>query len=152
MDVATNLKKEKAKQLAIEEAKKIVAARDPADDLDKIAEKNSLKISESDSFAFSTGGYISGKPSSVVSKTVMPKAFKMEIGEIAGPFEGRNGAYIIQLLEREKSDYKKLQEDDKTKSALHDQILREKQRKAYDDWYQKIRNEAEITSFIPAAS
>ena len=76
----------------------------------------------------------------------------MEIGEIAGPFEGRNGAYIIQLLEREKPDYKKLQEDDKTKSALHDQILREKQRKAYDDWYLKIRNEAEITSFIPTAS
>ncbi len=149
--VVNNFRNEKAKELAMEEAKKVMTARDPAEDLDKLAEKNSLKVSESDFFALSTSGYISAKPTSINSKTIMPKAFSMDIGEIAGPFDGRNGAYIIQLVEREEPDYKKL-EGEVTKKSLRDQIVRQKRQKIYGGWYQKVKEAAVITSFFPTTS
>ena len=148
-DVTKDWKDEKARKLAMEEAKKIMESNDPDDDLDKIAEKNDLKISESEPFALSSRGYIRGKPASIDSKTVMLKAFSMDIDEIAGPYEGGNGAYIIQLVEREKFDDKKLAEDEEEKNKLHNQLLKQKQRKIYDSWYQKVENEADIRSFIP---
>ena len=149
-NVTKDLKDEKARKLAMEGAKKIMAARGPNDDLDKIVEragKDDLKISESEPFAFSARGYIRGKPTSIDSKDVMLRAFSMDIGEIAGPFEGANGVYIIQLVEREKFDEEKFAEDEEERSKLRNQLLRQKQRKIYDTWYQKVRNEAVIRSF-----
>lgn len=150
--VTTDFRKEKINELAMAEARKILASKEADDDLDKLAEKNKLKVSESEPFALSTSGYMAGKPTSVTSKTAMPKAFNMEIGEIAGPFEGTNGAYIIQLVEREEPDYKKLEESESEKKLLRDQIIRRKQRKIYNAWYQKVKDKAVITSFIPTTS
>ena len=149
--VTRDLRTEKAKKLAMEEAKKIMAAHDPADDLERIAETNDLKVSESEPFALSARGYIQGKPASINSKTVMLKTFGMDVGEIAGPFEGGNGIYIIQLVEREKPDDKKLEEDEEERSKLRNQLLGQKQRKIYDTWYQKVRAEATINSFMTVA-
>jgi peptidyl-prolyl cis-trans isomerase D len=152
-DVTRDLKNKKARKLAMEEAEKIMAARDPDDDLDKIvekAERKDLKIGESEPFALSTRGYIRGKPTPIDSKKAMLKAFSMDVGEIAGPLEGTNGVYIIQLVEREKFDDKKFAEDEEERNKLRNQLLRQKQRKIYDTWYQKVRAEATITSFIPA--
>lgn len=150
--VTADFRKEKINELAMAEARKILASKEADDDLDKLAEKNKLKVSESEPFALSTSGYMAGKPMSVTSKTAMPKAFSMEIGEIAGPFEGRNGAYIIQLVEREEPDYKKLEESESEKKLLRDQIVRQKQRKIYNAWYEKAKDKAVITSFIPTTS
>jgi len=150
--VARDFKNEKALKMTMDEAKKIMAERDPADDLDKLAEKNKLKISESDPFALSTSGYISSKPVSVNSKAIIPKAFNMDVGEIAGPFEGKDGVYIIQLVERDKSDVTKLTEDEKAKGTMRAQILRQKRQKTYDAWYQKVKDKAVVTSFISTAS
>ena len=150
--VTADFRKEKINELAMAEARRILASKEADDDLDKLAEKNKLKVSESEPFALSTSGYMVGKPTSVSSKTAMPKAFNMEIGEIAGPFEGRNGAYIIQLVEREEPDYKKLEESESEKKLLRDQIVRRKQRKIYEAWYQKAKDKAVITSFIPTTA
>lgn len=150
--VTNDFRKEKINELAMAEARKILASKEADDDLDKLAEKNKLKVSESELFALSTSGYMVGKPISVSSKTAMPKAFNMEIGEIAGPFEGANGAYIIQLVEREEPDYKKLEESESEKKLLRDQIVRRKQRKIYEAWYKKVKEKAVITSFIPTTS
>ncbi|MFC1713990.1 peptidyl-prolyl cis-trans isomerase [Candidatus Poribacteria bacterium] len=150
--VVTNFRNEKAKGLAMEEAKKVMAAKDAEEDLDKLAEKSDLKVSESELFALATSGYISAKPTAINSKTVMPKAFSMDIGEIAGPFDGINSAYIIQLVEREEPDYKKLEEGEVTKKSLRDQIVRQKRQKIYDEWYQKVKETAVITSFFPTTS
>lgn len=151
-EVIRDFKDRKAKELAMVEAKKIMAERDAADDLAKIAEKNKLKISDSELFAFSTSGFISAKPTSISSKTVMPKAFGMDVGEIAGPLEGRNSVYIIELVSREKADMSKLAENKDEEDTLRNQILQRKQRKIYDSWYQGVRDDAEITSFIPTTS
>ena len=151
-DVTRDLKREKARKLAMEEAKKIMASRDPADDLDRIAKEDDLKVSESEPFALSARGYIQGKPASVDSKTVMLRAFSMDVGEIAGPFEGRNGVYIIQLVEREEFDDKKFAEDKDERKKLRNQLLRQKRQKIYDTWYEKVKSKAVIKSFIPTAS
>jgi len=77
----------------------------------------------------------------------MFNAFSMELGQIAGPFEGPNSAYIIQLTEREK-----FEEDQEEMNKLRTQLLREKQQRIYDTWYQKIRQQATVRSFIPETS
>jgi len=154
-DVTRDLKNEKAKKLAMEEAEKMMAARDPADDLGKTVQKagkDDLKVTESEPFAFSARGYIRGKSSSVESREAMSKAFSMDVGEIAGPLEGRNGVYIIQLVEREKFDDKKFAEDEEEKNKIRNQILKQKQQKIYDAWYQNVRDKAVVRSFIPTAS
>ncbi len=148
-----DLRVEKARKLAMEAAKKIMATRDPDDDdLDKIAENNNLKIGESEPFALSGNGYMSGKPFSLNSKTIMLKAFAMEIDEIAGPFEGSNGVYIIQLVGREEFDSEKFAEAGEEKKELRNQLLQQKQRKIFDTWYQKLRLSAKIKSFISTSS
>jgi len=146
-DIIDDLKDEKSPALAMEAAKKVMAERDPADDLDKLAEKNELRISESESFAISEDGYIKGKSFSLTSKAIMLKAFSMKVGEIAGPFEGQNGAYIIQLVERQEFDSKKFAEAKEEKKELRNQILQQKQQKTFDTWYQKVRSEAQVKSF-----
>jgi hypothetical protein len=69
------------------------------------------------------------------------------VGQIAGPFEGATSAYIIQLAEREE-----FEEDQEEMNKLRTQLLREKQQRIYDTWYQKIRQQATIKSFLPETS
>ena len=95
---------------------------------------------------------MSGKPFSLNSKTIMLKAFAMEIDEIAGPFEGSNGVYIIQLVGREEFDSEKFAEAGAEKKELRNQLLQQKRRKIFDTWYQKLRLSAEIKSFISMSS
>jgi peptidyl-prolyl cis-trans isomerase D len=146
-NVVKDLKEEKAGELAMQKAEKMIASGDPSTDLDKIAQANELKVDESEPFSLSERGYIRGKSGSVNSKDAMFSAFSMEVGQIAGPFEGPNSAYIIQLIEREK-----FEEDQEEMSKLRTQLLREKQQKIYDTWYQKIKQQAKIQSFIPETS
>ena len=73
----------------------------------------------------------------------------MNVGDIAGPFEGRNGVYIIQLVEREEFDDKKFDDDEEGRKNLRNQLAREKQQKIYDTWYQKVRTKAVIKAFSP---
>lgn len=148
-----DLRTEKARKLAMEAAKTIMATREPDDDnLDKIAEKNDLEIGESEPFALSGNGYIRGKPFSLSSKTIMLKAFGMEIDEIAGPLEGSNGVYIIQLVGQEEFDSEKFAEAEQEKKELRNQLLQQRQRKIFDTWYQKLRLNAKIKSFIAMSS
>lgn len=146
-NVIKNLKEEKARTLAMQEAVKVVSSRESSADLDKIAQENELKVGESEPFSLSERGYIRGKPGSVNSKDAMFNAFSMEVGQIEGPFEGASSAYIIQLTERDK-----FEEDQEEMSKLRTQLLREKQQRIYDTWYQKIRQQARIQSFIPETS
>jgi len=146
-NVVKDLKEEKARALAMQEAKKVISSREHNADLDKIAQGTELKVGESEPFSLSERGYIRGESGSVNSKNAMFNAFSMELGQIAGPFEGPNSAYIIQLTEREK-----FEEDQEEMNKLRTQLLREKQQRIYDTWYQKIRQQATVRSFIPETS
>ena len=151
-DVTQDLRKENAIKLAVAKAKGIMAAKGSEDNLDKIAKGNNLEISESELFTMSARGYIQGKPSSINSKEAMSKAFGMNVGDIAGPFEGSNSVFIIELVEREKFDQEKFAEDEDQKNELRNQLLTQKKQKIYNTWYQKVKSSAEIRSFIPTSS
>ena len=146
--VITDLKDERAKKLAMDEAKRIIASHNP-ESLNNLAGKNGLEVKVSEPFNLSPGGSIRGENVYMNSNTAMIKAFSMNIGEVAGPFEGASGAYIIELVEREKIDESKLKNNPEEIQKLRNQILNLKQRKAFDSWYQDARNRTKIKSFIP---
>ena len=151
-DVTEDLKDEKSRRLAMETAAKVMAAYDPADNLDKIALENDLEVSESEPFALSSGGRVRGKPASINSKSAMLRAFSVDVGEVAGPFEDEDGVYIIELVERDEFDEEKFAEDKDGREKLRAELLEEEQRKLYNTWYQKVRANAEVISFISTAS
>ena len=145
--VIKDLKSEKAKKLAMDEAQKIMASRGAAT-LDDLAKKSNLKISESEPFIFSRDGSIKGKDGTMESKTAMQQSFRMKAGEIAGPYEGRSGYYIIELTERQQVDEAKIAQNKTELRKLHDQLLKQKEQRLYSTWYQKVRVTTTITTFI----
>jgi len=145
--VIKDLRSEKAKKLAMDKAQKIMASRGTAT-LDDLAKKNNLKVNESEPFAFSRDGYIKAKDDTMESKTAMIQSFRMNVGEIAGPYEGRIGDYIIELVERQKVDDAKIAQNKAELNKLYDQLLKQKEQKIYSTWYQKVRATTTIKTFI----
>jgi peptidyl-prolyl cis-trans isomerase D len=145
--VINDLKSEKAKKLAMDETQKIFASRG-TDTLDDFAKKNNLKISESEPFIFARDSSVKGKDSTMDSKTAMLQSFRMKVGEIAGPFEGKNGDYIIELTERQLVDETKIAQNKAELNKLHDQLLKQKEQRVYSTWYQKMRAAITIKTFI----
>jgi len=131
----------------MDEAQKIMASRGTAT-LDDIAKKNNLKVYESDPFTFSKDGYIKGKDVSIESKTAMIQSFSMNVDEISGPFEGKSGDYIIQLLERQMVDDTKLAQAKAELDKLRDQLIKQKQQMIYNTWYQRVRATTSVKTFI----
>jgi peptidyl-prolyl cis-trans isomerase D len=146
--VLEDIKNEKAKPLVMEEAKKAMASRVPSEDLSKLAAKYNLQVNESEPFSLSSRGYVRSQTTAMVSTPGMLSAFKMNPGEVAGPFEGRSGFYIIQLVERDKFDENKLKDNISEINKLRGQILKQKQQNIYDTWYQNIKGKVKIKSFI----
>ena len=54
----------------------------------------------------------------------MLKAFSMDVDQIAGPFEGENGVYIIKLVDREEIDDNEIAKDEEEINRLHVLILK----------------------------
>jgi len=147
--VIRDLKDKKAKELAKVEADRIMTLVNSTNNLDDVAKKNNLKISESEPFSLSSGGYIRSEGGAIDSKKVMLEAFNKKVGEIAGPYEGRNGFYIIQVTERQPVDDNKLAQNKDELNRLRDQLMKQKQQKIFDTWYQKVRAGVIVKSFYP---
>jgi len=150
--VTTDLKNEKSKKVAIEEAQKIMAPVKPTDTIENVAKllpkDIEVKINESEPFAFSRDGNITGKESSLESMEAMEKSFKMNVGEVAGPFAGKNGVYIIQLIDRKTVDENTITQNKDELNQLREQITRQKQQMIYNTWYQKAKAGTVIKTFI----
>lgn len=147
--VTRDLKDKKAKDLAKIEADNIMTIIKSTNNLEEVAEKNNLKISESEPFSLSSGGYIRSEGGAIDSKKVMLEAFSKRVGEIAGPYEGRNGFYIIQVTERQPVDDNKIAQNKDEVTRLRDQLIKQKQQKIFDTWYQKMRSSVFVKSFYP---
>lgn len=147
--VIRDLREKKAKELAKIEADRIITLVKSTNNLEDVAKKNNLKISESEPFSLSSGGYIRSEGGAIDSKKVMLEAFSKKIGEIAGPYEGRNGFYIIQVIERQPVDDNKLAQSKDELNRLRDQLIKQKQQKIFDTWYQKVRSGVFVKSFYP---
>jgi len=150
--VTTDLKNEKAKKVALEEAQKIMAPVKPTDTIENVAKllpkDIEVKINESEPFAFSRDGNITGKDGSLESMEAMEKSFKMNVSEVAGPFEGKNGVYIIQLIDRQAVDENTIAQNKNELNQLREQVTRQKQQMIYNTWYQKAKAGTIIKTFI----
>ncbi len=145
------LKKEKAKERALADAQNLLNQREDAASLDALLEKykapegltaERLSVQESNPFSLSpTSDYIAGVGNSAET---MFAAFQMEVNDIAGPFKGSNGVYIIQLVERELPDVEAFRTDPAEKARHRQALIQAKKRAAFDTWFAARKEASEL--------
>ena len=145
------LRKEKAKERAFADAQNLFNQRGDATSLDTLLEKykapeglaaDRLSIQESNPFSLSpTSDYIAGVGNSAET---MFAAFQMKVDDIAGPFKGNNGVYIIQLVEREEPDVEAFKMDPAEKARHRQALIQAKKREAYLNWFAARKEASEL--------
>jgi peptidyl-prolyl cis-trans isomerase D len=149
--VIDDIKGEKAKQLALEDAQKLIGLRASDDSLEDLVKKyeapeeitnKEREVKESNLFALSpNSGFISGMGT---CRDAMFAAFGMELNEVQGGIQGDNIAYIIQLVEREEADMEKLANDPAERAKIHKSLLQTKQTQIYRNWLATLKKGAQI--------
>ncbi|GEM_PF-173122 len=71
-------------------------------------------------------------------------AFGLENGEISRPVKGVRGYYLIEMVEKKPLDEQDL--DIKTEQLRAD-IMRQKQQRAYTEWFTKLKDDARIKDY-----
>lgn len=149
--VIDDMKGEKAKQLALEDSKKLISLRTPDESLEDLVNRyevpegvtnKELEVKESQLFALlPASSYISGLGT---SRDVMFAAFGLELNEVAGGLQGNNAAYIVQLIEREEPDMEKFKNDPAERAKIHRTLLQTKQTDIYRNWLATLKKSAQI--------
>ena len=149
--VIDDIKGEKAKQLALEDAQKLIGLRAPDESLEDLVKKyeapeditnKEREVKESNLFALSpNSGFISGMGT---CRDAMFAAFGMELNKVQGGIQGDNIAYIIQLVEREEADMEKLANDPAERAKIHKSLLQTKQTQIYRNWLATLKKGAQI--------
>jgi peptidyl-prolyl cis-trans isomerase D len=149
--VLSDLKTEKSKERAFEDAQNLLNKRADTTSLDALLEKydapeslatDRLSVQESNLFALSPNSdYIAGMGSSTET---MFAAFQMEVDEIGGPFKGSNSVYIVQLIEREAPDIETFQMDPAEKARHRQALIQAKKRETYLNWFAARKKASEL--------
>ena len=149
--VIDDSKGEKAKQLALEDAQRLIALRIPDESLEDLVKKyeapeeidaKELEAKESNLFALlPNSNFISGLGT---CRDAMFAAFEMELNEVRGVLQGENAAYIIQLIEREEPDMEKFNNDPAEHAKVHKALLQAKQTDIYRNWLAALKKGAQI--------
>ena len=146
-----DVKSEKAKLLALEDAQKLTALRPADESLEDLVNRyevpegvtnKELEVKDSQLFALSpTGGFIPGVGT---SRDAMFATFGLELNEVAGALQGDNAAYIIQLIEREEPDMEKFKNDPAERAKVHKTLLQAKQSDIYRNWLATLKKSVRI--------
>ena len=149
--VIDDLKGEKAKQLALEDAQRLVTLRAPDESLEDLVKKyeapeditkKEREVKESNLFALlPNSGYISGLGT---CRDAMFAAFGMKLNEVAGALQGGGAAYIIQLVDREEPDMEKFENDSAERAKIRRTLLQTKQTEIYRNWLATLKKDAQI--------
>ena len=149
--VFSDLKTEKSKERAFEDARNLLSKRADTTSLDALLEKydapeslatDRLSVQESNLFALTPNSdYIAGMGSSTET---MFAAFQMEVDEIGGPFKGSNSVYIVQLIEREEPDIETFQMDPAEKARHRQALIQTKKRETYLNWFAARKKASEL--------
>ncbi|MCE2394779.1 peptidyl-prolyl cis-trans isomerase [Candidatus Poribacteria bacterium] len=149
--VIDDLKGEKAKQLALEDAQRLVSLRVSDESLEDLVKKyeapeeitkKEREVEESKLFDLSpNSGYISGLGT---CRDAMFAAFEMELNEVANALQGGGAAYIIQLVEREEPDMEKFENDSAERAKIRRALLQGKQTEIYRNWLATLKKSAQI--------
>ena len=149
--VFSDLKTEKSKERAFEDAQNLLNKRADTTSLDALLERydapeslatDRLSVQESNLFALSPNSdYIAGMGSSTET---MFAAFQMEVDEIGGPFKGNNSVYVVQLVEREEPDIETFQMDPAEKARHRQALIQAKKRETYLNWFAARKKASEL--------
>ena len=149
--VIDDIKGEKAKQLALEDAQRLVTLRAPDESLEDLVKRyeapeeitnKEREAKESNLFALSpNSGFISGLGT---CRDAMFAAFSMELNEVQGALQGDSNAYIIQLIEREELDMEKFRNDSAERAKIRRTLLQAKQTEIYRNWLATLKKGAQI--------
>ncbi|MCZ6679339.1 MAG: peptidyl-prolyl cis-trans isomerase [Candidatus Poribacteria bacterium] len=149
--VIDDIKTEKAKQIALEDAQKLLGLRGDDESLEDLVKKyeapegiskKEQEVKEGSLFALSpSSNYVSGMGT---CREAMFVAFEMELNEVQGPFQGDNSAYIIQLVEQQAPDMEKFQNDPAEKARIRKALLQTKQSEVYNNWLAALKKQAKI--------
>jgi len=141
INIRSDIKKEKSKQMALDTARTIYDA---------------IKNGSSFNRASSTFGFPYEKTGLINRNSVVPNVGRFprvtgagfalkEINETSGPIAYRNGVVILKLLEKVSAD---LEEFNQIQDSLKMVTLQKKQQDMYRRWYNNLVNNAEIVSYL----
>ncbi len=149
--VIDDLKLEKAKQMALNDAKRLFSLRSAGESLEDLVKKYSApegvtkkerEVKESNPFAISPGSdYVPGMGT---CREAMFASFEMKLNEVRGPFQGDSASYIIQLVEREEPDMAKFKNDLAEQLNIRKSVLQSKRNVAYTNWFNALKKGAKI--------
>ncbi len=147
-EVVEDFRQERAKQMALEDAKKLIDQHSDGESLEKLVEKyvpaddvtsENREVKESDSFSLSPR--VSYIPGMGRCRDAMLAAFNLELNAVGGPYEGNTAFYIVQLVDREEADIEKFQNDPEERVKLRRTVLQSKKNDVYSNWFAARKNQ-----------
>ena len=149
-EVESDLKDEKALELAFKAAQELMKEYKPGESLDDLARRykggKELRPKETSLFARSTSGYV---PGIGIAPEISSAAFSMKLNEVKGPFKAERGAYIIQLVEKQEADLKKLEEDKAELARIRRSLIQRKRAELIEEWVNGLRESAKVKVNLP---
>ena len=136
----TNLvRRERQKELAVKAAEQFRQKVQAPEDFERLAEQDSLTVTETEFFAMN--GYVRnlGRDANFIGA-----AFGLEADEVSSVEEGARGAYIIKMVEKQGFDETAF---DSQKESLRNELIQQKQRTAYNNWYTNLKDNAKIKDY-----
>ena len=147
-DVTEDLRKERAKQLALTDAQKLINQLGDGESLEDLLEKyvaaegvtvQKREVKESRSFSLSsTSDYV---PDMGSCRDAMLAAFNLELNAVAGPFEGDRAFYLVQLVDRQEADIEKFKNAPDEKVKVRRGVLQSKKSEIYGNWFEARKSQ-----------
>ena len=147
-EVMEDFRKERARQMALEDAQNLVDQRSDGESLEELVEKyvpaddvslENREVKESSSFSLSpTSDYVPGMGR---CRDAMLAAFNLELDAVGGPFEGDRAFYLVQLVDRQEADIEKFKNVPDEKVKLRRSVLQSKKNDVYSNWFAARKNQ-----------
>jgi len=80
------------------------------------------------------------------SKQVEELAFSLEVGEVGGPVKTSSGWEILRIDEKQE---RKVPEFEEIRDKVRENYVSQEEQTRYDNWYEKIKEEADIEIKLP---
>ncbi len=137
--ISNILVREKQKELAGEICRRFREKIQSPETFELLAAQDSLLVEETDFFAMN--GYVRsvGRDPQFIGA-----AFGLDVNEVSPPIKGSRGYYLIKLLEIEPFNESLFELQ---KNNLKYDMLESKKRTAYNDWYNNLKEQAEIKDY-----
>jgi len=133
------VRREEQKQLAEKAAQQFREKIQAPEDFERLAEQDSLTVSDTEFFALNGFVRIIGRDANFIGT-----ASGLEIDEVSSVVDGVRGAYIIKMVEKQEFDETAFTSQ---KESLRNELIQQKQRAAYTNWYTNLKENAKIKDY-----